>query len=34
MPLEDLVRAGEELVAGLRTMCPGVETTTSLLEPA
>ena len=34
MPLEELAHAGEELVAGLRTMCPGVETTTSLLGPA
>ncbi len=33
MPLEELVHAGEELVGGLRAMCPGVETTTSLLQP-
>ncbi len=33
MPVEDLIRGGEELVAGLRTMCPDVETATSLLEP-
>jgi DNA/RNA-binding domain of Phe-tRNA-synthetase-like protein len=32
MPVEELFRAGEELVAGLRAMCPNVETAASLLE--
>lgn len=34
MPLEELMHAGEELVSGLRTMCPDAETTTSLLQPS
>lgn len=34
MPIDELVRAGEELAIGLRELCPGVETTVTLLEPA
>ena len=33
MPMEELTRAGEELVAGLRAMSPDVATTITLLEP-
>ena len=33
MPIEELLRAGEELVGGLRTICPTVKATISLLEP-
>lgn len=33
MPVDGLFRAGEELEAGLRTICPEVETAISLLEP-
>ena len=34
MPVESLVQAGEELVAGLKRLCPEVETTIRLLEPS
>jgi DNA/RNA-binding domain of Phe-tRNA-synthetase-like protein len=34
MPVDELIRAGDELVLGLRRLSPGVEATTSLLEPA
>jgi DNA/RNA-binding domain of Phe-tRNA-synthetase-like protein len=33
MPVHELMRAGEELVLGLHTMCPSVEITTALLQP-
>lgn len=33
MPLEELWRAGSDLTDGLRQMSPGVEITTSILEP-
>lgn len=33
MPLDALHPAGEELVGGLRRLCPSVETAISLLEP-
>ena len=33
MPVDELIRAGDELVLGLRRLSPGVEAVTSLLEP-
>ncbi len=33
MPVEELLRAGDELVADLRKVSPGLEASTSLLEP-
>lgn len=33
MPLDELMRAGDELVLGLRRLSPGVEAATALLEP-
>ena len=33
MPLDELIRAGDELVLGLGRLSPGVEAVTSLLEP-
>jgi DNA/RNA-binding domain of Phe-tRNA-synthetase-like protein len=33
MPMDALHRAGEELVAGLRRLCPSIETAISLLAP-
>ena len=33
MPVEELLRAGDALVRGLRKICPEVDTSTSLLEP-
>ncbi len=33
MPLDELLRAGEALVSGLREICPEVETSRLLLEP-
>jgi hypothetical protein len=33
MPVEELIRAGDELVRGLRRISPGMEAVTSLLEP-
>jgi len=34
MPLDGLLQAGEALTTGLRELCPDVETSVSLLEPA
>jgi len=33
MPVDELMRAGDELVLGLRRLSPGVEAATALLEP-
>jgi DNA/RNA-binding domain of Phe-tRNA-synthetase-like protein len=33
MPVDELIRAGDELVLGLRRLSPGVDAVTSLLEP-
>jgi len=33
MPMDELMRAGDELVAGLRRLSPGIEAAISLLEP-
>lgn len=33
MPLDSLIQAGDALTIGLSTLCPGVETSVSLLEP-
>ena len=34
MPVEELLRAGEALIEGLRRLCPAVEAAASLLEPS
>jgi hypothetical protein len=33
MPVDELIRAGDELVLELRRLSPGVDAATSLLEP-
>jgi hypothetical protein len=33
MPVDELIRAGDELVLGLRKLSPDAEAVTSLLEP-
>jgi hypothetical protein len=33
MPVDELMRAGDELVLGLRRLSPGLEAAISLLEP-
>ena len=33
MPIGELVGAGDELIAGLRRLCPAVEATASLVQP-
>jgi len=33
MPVDELMRAGDELVLGLRRLSPGTEATILLLEP-
>jgi hypothetical protein len=33
MPVDESIRAGEELVLGLKRLSPGAEAVTSLLEP-
>lgn len=34
MPVEELLRAGDALIEGLRRLCPAVEAAASLLEPS